>query len=154
MSINKKYISDCQTRWCVKIRLESGLYRRSFSFKKYGGKCKTLKIAIEYRDYILRINCMSDLLNYEKRPDMFAHETHTNPIIGIYQNNNNGHENWTTNIQRNKKIKKCHFSIKKYGNKKAFLLACYIRYSVCGKLIVINKNKMPIHPDVPFMYKK
>ena len=46
------------------------------------------------------------------------------------------------------------FGVKKYGEKEAFKMACRERYKHSGKVIILDKKKIPCLPDVEYEIKK
>lgn len=130
----------------VKIRVNKSILNKCFYFVKYGGKKKALDAAIKWRNVLLKKFGLEDRLNYKKSPDYFR-QNKTNAIIGVYKTCTDGRYSWTAHVCNGTKR---HFSIKVYGNKEAFIMACKVRYQYHGTLRVINKKLMPCKPTVPY----
>ena len=149
-----KYILSTDTAWRVKITIRycHKTVTKQFNFSKLGGKKRALVAAIEYRDEILKQYDLLDYLHLKKSPDL--HTQRQTACIGVYRTHNwqcnKLCHNWTMHTVINKQYVKRHFSIKKYGNKQAFLLACEARYFLAGKIIVVDKSQIPCRPTVPY----
>ena len=150
-----KYILNCDNYWYVKIRIGDKYERKIFNFTKYHGKRRALKKALEYRDNILKKYGLFNRLKYKKAPDKFRQKKEL-AVIGVYLTNHLNHNgtktlyNWTVRYSINEKEVKRHFSVFKYGFKKAFQMACQLRYANSGELIIIDKDLCPEIPEVPY----
>lgn len=151
----RKYIIREKTAWHIKIRLpDKTIYNKRINIIKYGGVKNSLKVAVDWRDEILKKYKLLDRLCFKKSPDFF--KTNKQLVcIGVYfsihHQKNGPTSSWIARCRiKNKEIKK-HFSIKKYGYEKAFLKACEIRYQHCGPIRVLNKKLLPCKPSVPFI---
>lgn len=158
MKANEKYIIELGDHWRVAVKTPDGRKVKCYSFNKWGGKSASFTLALKWRDEILKKYDLTDRLKYLKSPDLFTCGSKIHPIIGVYQTCSNQNTkptfNWCANIQRDKTVTKRHFSINKYGNKTAFLMACRARFKNSGKLVVINPDVLPCKPDVPFKYHR
>ena len=127
---------------------EAQLYKH-FNFIKYGGVKSALLAAVNFRDYALRKLGRLEALEFEKRPDLTT--TKSKACIGVFRSHtkqkNGRFYNWTARGGQNGKT---HFSINKYGEEQAFILACHYRYEHCGTIIIVNKKLIPCNPDVSF----
>lgn len=149
-----KYIGDYGNHWRVKIRTSPDhRITIQFNFEKYGGKQKALKAALICRQMTLKTLGVLSRLDFDKSPDLYAHNSKTNPIIGVYQTQTSTSSFWTTRYSLDGVEFKRHFSIAKYGNETAFLLACKTRFNYVGRLYIINRNALPCLPNVDYRYR-
>lgn len=146
-----KYIFRTPVAWRVKIKQGDWTKSKHFNFDKYGGIKLALYDAILWRDKHLEERGMLEYLGRVRSPGLSnKRRSPTYPCIGVYKADN---RNWVTTVQIDKRSKKTSFSINKYGNKLAFLLACEARFVNNGLLIVINKKALPCKPEVPYVIK-
>jgi hypothetical protein len=141
-----KYIVRCDKYWHVKIRIGPQVLHKCFSFSKYDGIKNALEQAIQWRNDALEQHGQLDRLGYKKAPDRWSTKTCC-PIIGVYRTYTKDkgkiRYNWTARISHKGKEVKRHFSIRKYGEREAFLKACITRKAYCGTLMLINKKLIP-----------
>ncbi len=129
------------------------LATRYFSFSRFPG-ANALYIAVAWRDAQLKENDLMYLLGnlYQRPKTSNAVSGPFSPIIGVnYQmqkKTGTFYCGWSARYSFEKKQRNRFFSINKYGQKKAFLMACYLRYQHCGILYV--KCRPPFEPGVPY----
>ena len=145
-----KYISKTEYSWRVKIAINQKQYFEYFCFNAYGGRKKAMIAAKIWRDAFLEMHGMIDRLDYIKSPDFYT--SLDKAIIGVFKSHTTTSVNWTARYAINGTEYKKHFSVNKYGERKAFQMACKIRHEQCGKLRLINRKLIPCLPKVP--YKK
>lgn len=167
MSLKKhKYITRIDANnthgYQVRICYQSSniTHSKMFSDNPYGGKRKALKAAIQFRDQIAKDLDIEHLLSIphasRKQIPRRSYKTNSSGIIGVnfirdYKDN---YENYyyAVKYQENKKQRSICFSIKRYGEKEAFKLACKIRYEHAGKLYIYKNFKFPCKIPVPYEY--
>lgn len=154
MKTSEKYITETDTNYRVRIRINKGRLVKCYSFDKWGGKDRAFLLAVQWRDKTLKKYGLTDRLKYIKSPDLFTNGSKINPIIGVYETQTSGNFNWTARVKLNGEEIKRHFSVRKFGNRSAFLEACQIRFKTYGKLIVINRAALPCMPNVPYKFQK
>ena len=127
--------------------------RKYFSDKVYGGKNKTKKIAIAYRDELLEEHGLTERLNYHYNtgPRDKVPSNNTSGIVGISKNYRyvetaDGficYEQWrASGIVNGKKWLRA-FSCIKHGDDVAFKMAWKARFQANGLLSVADAKKLP-----------
>lgn len=150
LDTSMKYIGLYENHWRVRIKQRNKpAINIPFNFNKHGGKKTALVKARACRNKILNSSGQISRLNFEKSPDLYAYETKTNPIIGVYRSLSGYLFSWTVRLSICGEEIKRSFSINKYGEKEAFRKACKVRSQYMGTLIVINKSAMPCGIGLP-----
>lgn len=149
-----KYIHELDAAYRVRVKHKNLVFCQYFNFHKYGDKELALDAAVSYRKRLLIKFGMIDSLFFGRSPDLNQSATNK-PCIGIYKTHTVQRGkifyNWTARSQIDYISTKKHYSIAKYGNKRAFLLACKHRFDTVGKIVILNKKLLPCR--VPNAYR-
>jgi hypothetical protein len=139
----------------VRLQLRNTLFMsKMFSDLKNGGKRKALKMAIEYRDKLLKKHNVQSRLNHHfnlKGPRQ-SFKPSTSGVIGVilvakhkeYESYYSWKGYWWD--READSIKQKSFSVIKYGECEAFKMACKARFNVCGPLYVYKKRSKYFTP--------
>ncbi len=118
--------SDDTHGWFVRIYNESVTYSKLFSDKKLGGRDKAFQAAIEFRDALIKEIGKS----YPSRRIVRRDRRNKTGVIGVCRTRKRNHsgtysEYFSVSWSPEYGVYKCRmFSINKYGEKKAFQMAC------------------------------
>jgi hypothetical protein len=120
-----------------------------FADKKNGGKRKALKNAKEFRDNKYEELGLSEMLKSKKV--IKYHNLSNSGVIGIGLRGKGDTRAWYASGSKDGESWSTSFNIKKHGEKRAFLLACFVRYKKSGILQITGKlSDLPCRPTVPF----
>ena len=145
--------------WQFRINYYNRQYSKFFNKNKYGGMNKAKEAAITFRDQFIKQNKLEHYLHRKYTGLDIPKNTSTRittrtPIIGVclflHKKKSGDYYTWTGYWQENKKIKRKHFAIIKYGYTEAFQLACQARYENKGILIVKDQKLLPEKPKVKY----
>lgn len=161
---NMRYISPWKHQGSVGfyVRVPNGnkLLQKLFNKNKYGGINKAKQAAMTWRDKILKQNKQLGLLDaYHLRRvpgKNYSNVTNRAAAIGVFldvseKGNGEIYYGWTARYMKDGKQRNKYFSVNKYGDDKAFKMACLIRFENCGILYVHDKNFLPCKPPVPYI---
>lgn len=124
-----------------------------FSFKQHGGKLKAFKAAKVWRNKRLNSLGLSGELNIKsnnKNPRLHnLHNSSGVTGVGLCYSWSNPekeprHPCWSARYQIDGKQRSKAYSIMKYGEDKAFMMACLMRSFKTGELSVVDVKAMPV----------
>lgn len=146
-------------RWSSSGIWENDTTSKLFSDSKYGGKRRALNAAKKFRDEKYKSLKKEELLNNKLKRIVRRHSRNTSGIIGVRNSytirGNYIYEEWTAFGYKDGKHWRKAYSINKYGDKGAFILACRARHRKQGTLqIVVRLKDLPYRPNVPYNLRR
>ena len=113
--------------------------------------------AIAWRDDFLKKHNKLDLLENEYKHPNTRSPRNTSGVIGVERTKSvkmyGVYEAYTAKFMRDGKQVNRSFSINRYGECGAFLLACNKRFEHSGLLIITDLEAIPCLPDVDYTYE-
>jgi len=145
-------------RWSTCGIWKKNMQSKLFSDSKYGGKRKALLAAKKFRNAKYKSLGLEELLDKRIKTKVRRHSKNTSGIIGVrrnsYKRDNKIYEEWTAHGCKNYEPWRKAFSIDKYGERGAFILACRTRYKKQGNIQIVCKfNELPFRPNVPYVLR-
>lgn len=132
--------------WIVKIgQGTSSEISKSFSDNQYGGREASLAAAQIWRDR-----------RVEERGNKRTHVRHkslnnSSGYVGISQEN--GGSGWRAIYNIDKRQRQRSFAVRRYGDCRAFQMACKARYDATGELRqILEVPNVPCEPGLPVVY--
>ena len=124
-----------------------------FTFKTHGGKRKAFKAAQLWRNKRLNSLGLSSLLKPKHivQNQRTRHSGNRSGVIGVgitfsYSSPDKvpRHPSWTARYMKHGKQITRGYSIGKYGNEQAFMMACLMRSFKVGELSVVDTSVLPV----------
>lgn len=149
----EKYLYSTPTGVVIDVPVPDGSQLQlSFSNALCGSPERAIEKAREYRDFLL--NESGQLWKLERHAGMERNIANKTGIIGVSTEINlkgeHSHKNWVATGDLAGVRWKKKFAVKRYSESGAFLWACRERYKRHGPLVILDADRLPCLPDVPY----
>lgn len=124
-------------------------HKKMFSDNKHGGKLKAEKKAIQWRNKKLHELNLSKFLTIKNSVSHSTQKNNTSGVLGVHlgtnHKKNTEYYSWVASWWDYKQNKQAHksYAVLTYGDRGAFLWACYYRFKMSGELKIINRADLP-----------
>ena len=140
--------------WQVRLQRRGVRFQRYFGDKRWGGKRAALARARQFRDRVLARIKDSAEGEADATPRVRSHSSTTDNrsgMVGVTRvrrlaSNGSYYESWQATWSPRPGRRKCvRFSVRRYGDEEAFLLACEARREAIGALL--GRGRQRPRPD-------
>ena len=130
--------------WQVRLQRRGVRFQRYFGDNRWGGKRAALLRAQQYRDRVLARIDDATVGEKDVEPRVRSHSStadNRSGMVGVTRvrslaSNGSYYESWQATWSPGPGLRKCvRFSVRRYGDDEAFLLACEVRREAIGALL-------------------
>lgn len=138
--------------WQVRLQRRGVRFQRYFGDKRWGGKREALLRARQYRDRVLARIADGTADDNATEPRVRSHSStvdNRSGMVGVTRvrrlaSNGCYYESWQATWSPRPGRRKCvRFSVRRYGDDEAFLLACEARLEAIGAVLGRGRQQVP-----------